>query len=88
MVTATAAVEDARDEDEGIYIRGQPTTLMKQAQKYARQVATDVRIFDWNTMFLAYFTSLDGVSGPVEAVLFDERALRVCRLEERFGRCC
>jgi hypothetical protein len=61
-------------ENEGSYFEGILTTLMKQAQKYAVNVAVDAGISDWESMFLTDFMTLDEDTGALKAAWFVEKA--------------
>jgi hypothetical protein len=65
---ARATHKIALDSDIGTYFDRNPLTLMQQAVKYNPNATPNVRIFDWRTMFLVDFTTLDPVTRGVEVL--------------------
>ncbi len=61
-------------ENDGSLFAGNSNLLMRQAQKYAFYFAVDVALFDWRSMFVADFATLDEVTGALEGAWFVERA--------------
>jgi hypothetical protein len=69
-----ASLNEAQALDEVTLFDGNALKLLKQAAKYSVNMAPDVALFEWLTMFVVDFTTLDPDTGGVEAVWFDERA--------------